>query len=147
MRMLELLVSGEFTIEEIDAMSGPVIGRPKSATFRTMDIAGLDVLGARRVAIWRSGSKPTRNLIAAFELPLFVRGTSIEREWIGEKAGQGFYKKAAKPSRTAGKPAKSDGTEDSDLGLPRRCQYRPRQPVHLAIARRCVVHRRCRLSA
>jgi 3-hydroxyacyl-CoA dehydrogenase len=45
MQMLRALESGEYTIEEIDAITGPAIGRPKSATFRTMDIAGIDILG------------------------------------------------------------------------------------------------------
>ena len=45
MQILKALESGEYTIEEIDAMTGPALGRPKSATFRTMDIAGLDVIG------------------------------------------------------------------------------------------------------
>ena len=44
MRMIEMLAKGEYTVEEIDAITGPALGRPKSATFRTMDIAGLDVL-------------------------------------------------------------------------------------------------------
>ena len=50
--MLRALESGDYTIEEIDAITGPAIGRPKSATFRTMDIAGIDVLGhvARNLA-------------------------------------------------------------------------------------------------
>ena len=43
-RMFQALATGEYTVEEIDAITGPAIGRPKSATFRTVDIAGLDVL-------------------------------------------------------------------------------------------------------
>ena len=43
-QVLRALESGQYTIEEIDAMTGPAIGRPKSATFRTMDIAGIDIL-------------------------------------------------------------------------------------------------------
>src|SRR6059036_1277868 len=43
-RVLRALESGQYTIEEIDAMTGPVLGRPKSATFRTMDIVGIDVV-------------------------------------------------------------------------------------------------------
>src|SRR5215216_3536378 len=45
MRMLEKVASGEYTIEEVDAITGPAIGRPKSATFRTLDLAGVDILG------------------------------------------------------------------------------------------------------
>ncbi len=56
LRMLEVLERGEFTVEEIDAMTGPAIGRPKSATFRTMDIAGLDVLSLVREGSARSSA-------------------------------------------------------------------------------------------
>ena len=44
MRVLEQLVNGNYTVEEIDAMTGPLLGRAKSATFRTLDIAGIDIL-------------------------------------------------------------------------------------------------------
>ena len=43
LRLVEAAASGEFTIEEIDALTGPLIGRPKSATFRTLDLVGLDI--------------------------------------------------------------------------------------------------------
>jgi 3-hydroxyacyl-CoA dehydrogenase len=78
-QVLRALESGKYTIEEIDAITGPALGRPNSATFRTMDIAGIDVL-----------AHVAANL--KLELPAFV-GTMIERGWVGEKAGQGFYKK------------------------------------------------------
>ena len=94
MEVLRLLVDGTFTIEEIDAMSGPAIGRPKSATFRTMDIAGIDVLAhvARNLAE-RLDNDDER---ATFTLPPLVEDM-VERGWIGEKAGQGFYKKEKGP--------------------------------------------------
>jgi 3-hydroxyacyl-CoA dehydrogenase len=78
-QVLRALESGKYTIEEIDAITGPALGRPNSATFRTMDIAGIDVL-----------AHVAGNL--KLELPAFV-GAMIERGWVGEKAGQGFYKK------------------------------------------------------
>ena len=91
MQMLRALESGDYTIEEIDAITGPALGRPKSATFRTMDIAGLDVLGhvARNLA--RRSCPTTRR--EQFALPPLVE-TLIERGWVGEKSGQGFYKRA-----------------------------------------------------
>jgi 3-hydroxyacyl-CoA dehydrogenase len=104
-QVLRALESGEYTIEEIDAITGPALGRPKSATFRTMDIAGIDVLG--HVA---------RNL--QLELPPLV-GAHIERGWIGEKAGQGFYKRD--------KATKEILTLD-----PATMIYRPKQPARLA---------------
>src|SRR5262249_31686979 len=77
-QVLRALASGKYTIEEIDAITGPALGRPKSATFRTMDIAGLDVL-----------AHVARNL--NLDLPLV--DAMVERGWTGEKAGQGFYKR------------------------------------------------------
>ena len=93
-RTLELLADGQFTVEEIDALSGPLIGRAKSATFRTMDIAGLDILANvagdlnRRLTGDRERS--------SFRLPPLVADL-IEQGWIGEKAGQGFYRKERTP--------------------------------------------------
>jgi 3-hydroxyacyl-CoA dehydrogenase len=90
-RTLQMLETGRFTIEEIDAMTGPVIGRPRSATFRTMDIVGLDVLG--HVARNLAERLPDEAARQAFALPP-LGAALIERGWIGEKAGQGFYKRA-----------------------------------------------------
>jgi 3-hydroxyacyl-CoA dehydrogenase len=89
-RTLGALASGEYTIEEIDAITGPALGRPKSATFRTMDIAGLDVLAHVARNLTERLSDPAER--SAFELPPLV-ASMIERGWIGEKAKQGFYRK------------------------------------------------------
>ena len=94
MRALDVLVSGEFTISEIDAMSGPAIGRPRSATFRTMDIAGIDVLA--HVVRNLAGQIENTDERAAFILPKLVDDL-VERGWVGEKSGQGFYKKEKSP--------------------------------------------------
>ena len=92
-RLLEAVASGEYTIEEIDAVTGPAIGRPKSATFRTLDIAGVDILAhvARDLAR-RLPSEDDRRL---FTLPPFV-DAMIARGLLGEKTGQGFYKRIKK---------------------------------------------------
>jgi 3-hydroxyacyl-CoA dehydrogenase len=78
-----------YTLEEIDAMTGPAIGRPKSATFRTMDLAGIDVLAhvARDLAA-RLGAEEH----AAFALPEVVEDL-VRRGWTGAKSGRGFYRK------------------------------------------------------
>ena len=105
-----------YTIEEIDAVTGPAIGRPKSATFRTMDIAGIDIL-AHVAADLAARLAPDER--PAFKLPPLVADL-VERGWIGEKAGQGFYRK----ERGAG-----GGTI---LTLdPAAMEYRPRQPPRL----------------
>ena len=91
MQIFRALAGGDYTIEEIDAITGPAIGRPKSATFRTMDIAGIDVLAhVSRNLAERLESPDDR---AVFEVPAIV-AAMVERGWIGAKAGQGFYKKA-----------------------------------------------------
>jgi 3-hydroxyacyl-CoA dehydrogenase len=88
-QVLRTLESGRFTIEEIDAITGPALGRPKSATFRTMDIAGLDVLG--HVVRNLKTQLPAAEA-GEFALPSIVEKL-IERGSIGEKAGEGFYKR------------------------------------------------------
>jgi 3-hydroxyacyl-CoA dehydrogenase len=116
-RMLEAIADGSVTIEEADAITGPAIGRPKSATFRTMDIAGLDILA--KVAADLSARLPREEDRRRFTLPPFVHAM-VERGLIGDKAGQGFYKK----TRDA------DGSEILTLDLA-TMTYRPQQPVRL----------------
>ena len=71
-------------------MTGPVIGRPKSATFRTVDVVGLDTLV--HVANGIRENCPDDERHAIFELPGFIN-TMSENKWLGSKTGQGFYKK------------------------------------------------------
>jgi 3-hydroxyacyl-CoA dehydrogenase len=90
MQIFRAWADGGYTIEEIDAMTGPAIGRPKSATFRTVDLAGLDVLA--HVVRNLAERLPAADDRAVFTLPPVVEDL-IARGWIGAKAGQGFYKK------------------------------------------------------
>lgn len=117
MRTLEALSSGEFTIEEIDLLTGPVLGRPKSATFRTADIAGIDVLA--HVARDLSRRLDDADERRAFAAPPLIEGL-IERGWIGQKTGQGFYRR----ERTA------DGGRILVLD-PASFDYRPRRAPQL----------------
>jgi 3-hydroxyacyl-CoA dehydrogenase len=88
-----LTVEHDFTIEDVDALTGPLIGLPKSASYRLLDIVGLDV--------WEH---VTKNLYEAvpndpfrdrFQLAPFV-AEMIRRGWLGDKRGQGFYKRVGK---------------------------------------------------
>jgi len=91
--MLEILnrvASGEYSIEEVDAVTGPALGRPKSATFRTLDLAGLDIVG--HVIADLHQRLPDEAARAAFVLPEFVT-RMIAQGMTGEKAGGGFYKR------------------------------------------------------
>ena len=107
-QVLRALESGQYTIEEIDAITGPALGRPKSATFRTMDIAGIDVL-----------AHVARNL--KLELPPLIEAL-VARGWVGEKAGQGFYHR----ERAGAGQAASILTLDQAT-----MTYRPKQPARL----------------
>lgn len=81
------------TIEEVDKLTGPVIGRPKSATFRTVDVVGLDTLV--HVANGLYDGCPNDEAHQLFKLPDFIN-KMMENKWLGSKTGQGFYKKIDK---------------------------------------------------
>ncbi len=117
-RIFETLASGAYTVEEIDAITGPAIGRPTSATFRTVDIAGLDIL--MHVATDLATRLPPERA-AQFQFPAFV-AEMAKRGWIGEKAGRGFYERKTSPL----------GETEIWALNPQTMEYRPRQPVSLA---------------
>ena len=78
------------TVEEVDKLTGPVIGRPKSATFRTVDVVGLDTLVHVANGIYENCPDDEAHLL--FKLPDFIN-TMMENKWLGSKTRQGFYKK------------------------------------------------------
>jgi 3-hydroxyacyl-CoA dehydrogenase len=78
------------TVEEVDKLTGPVIGRPKSATFRTVDVVGLDTLVHVANGIYKNC--PEDEAHELFKLPDFI-DTMMENNWLGSKTKQGFYKK------------------------------------------------------
>ena len=78
------------TVEEVDKLSGPIMGRPKSATFRTCDVVGLDTLV--HVANGLKANCPKDEEKDLFELPDYI-SKMIENNWLGSKSKQGFYKK------------------------------------------------------
>ncbi len=81
------------TVEEVDKLTGPVIGRPKSATFRTVDVVGLDTLVHVANGIYENC--PNDEAHELFKLPDFI-SKMMENKWLGSKTGQGFYKKEGK---------------------------------------------------
>ena len=118
MRVLEQLVNGNYTVEEIDAMTGPLLGRAKSATFRTLDIAGIDIL--THVMNNLASQLDTDEERAAFDLPPLIQDLNA-RGWHGQKTGQGFYQKIRTES----------GTEIVTLD-PQTMEYRTRQRPQFA---------------
>ena len=83
------------TVEEVDKLTGPVIGRPKSATFRTVDVVGLDTLVHVANGIYENC--PDDEAHELFKLPGFIN-TMMDNKWLGSKTGQGFYKKSVNAS-------------------------------------------------
>jgi 3-hydroxyacyl-CoA dehydrogenase len=116
---LEALAGGRYTIEEIDAITGPAIGRPGSATFRTMDIAGIDVLAHVMRNLHERLEDPDDR--AAFAVPAFV-DRMIANGQLGEKTGRGFYERR---KNAAGE------SEIWTLDLA-TLEYRPRQAAKIA---------------
>jgi len=116
-RIFEVLATGRYTVEEIDAMTGSAIGRPKSATFRTVDIAGLDILV--HVADDLATRLPPEQA-QQFTFPPFIHEMH-KRGWIGEKAGRGFYERKIGPS----------GETEIWALNPETMEYRPRESPRL----------------
>ncbi len=90
MSLFHMVKDMGLTIEEVDKLTGPVIGRPKSATFRTVDVVGLDTLV--HVANGIAENCPNDERHELFKLPDFIN-TMMENKWLGSKTRQGFYKK------------------------------------------------------
>ncbi|WP_426671872.1 3-hydroxyacyl-CoA dehydrogenase/enoyl-CoA hydratase family protein [Mucilaginibacter sp. McL0603] len=90
MSVLHYVDKTGMTVEEIDKLTGPVIGHPKSATFRTSDVVGLDTMV--HVANGLSKNVPDDEAKELFQIPDFVNGM-VKNNWLGSKTNQGFYKK------------------------------------------------------
>jgi 3-hydroxyacyl-CoA dehydrogenase len=87
---LRLMTQLGMTIEEVDACTGPAVGWPKSATFRTADIVGLDVLMHVVKNIYETA--PNDESREAYKVPTFVEEMA-KRHWLGDKTGHGFYRR------------------------------------------------------
>ncbi len=90
MALFHIVEKMGLTVEEVDKLTGPVLGRPKSATFRTGDVVGLDTLVM--VANGVAQNCPNDEAKALFALPEYLK-KMVENKWFGDKTGQGFYKK------------------------------------------------------
>ncbi|AEI44581.1 3-hydroxyacyl-CoA dehydrogenase/enoyl-CoA hydratase family protein [Paenibacillus mucilaginosus] len=87
---LQAMTEKGFTVEEIDAVTGPAMGRPKSATFRTLDLVGLDTFVHVANNVYENVTDEAEKQV--FAVPGVLR-TMVEKGWLGEKSGQGFYLK------------------------------------------------------
>jgi len=119
MSLLHLVEKLDLTVEEVDKFTGPALGRPKSATFRTSDVVGLDTM--IKVAKGLHDNCPDDKAHDLFKLPDYVQKMEANK-WLGDKTKQGFYKKTKTPE---GK------TEILALDL-KTLEYKPQQKVKSA---------------
>jgi 3-hydroxyacyl-CoA dehydrogenase len=90
MSVLHIMEKLELSIDEIEAITGPLMGRPKSATFRTADVVGIDTLV--KVAAGVAANCPNDEAKNIFTLPPWLE-KMVAQNWLGDKTGQGFFKK------------------------------------------------------
>ena len=119
MALLHLVEKMDLTVEEVDKFTGPALGRPKSATFRTTDVVGLDTM--IKVSKGLYDNCPEDKAHELFKLPAYVSQME-QNNWLGDKTKQGFYKK----TKTA-----EGKTEILALDL-KTLEYRPQQKVKSA---------------
>lgn len=119
MALLHLVEKMDLTVEEVDKFTGPALGRPKSATFRTTDVVGLDTM--IKVSKGLYDNCPDDKAHDLFKLPAYVQKMEANN-WLGDKTKQGFYKK----TKTA-----EGKTEILALDL-KTLEYRPQEKVKSA---------------
>ncbi len=90
MAIMNTMEKLQLSVDEIDALTGPIIGRPKSATFRTADVVGIDTLV--KVAKGVAENCPDDEAKEMFAIPTWLE-KMLENNWLGDKTGQGFFKK------------------------------------------------------
>jgi 3-hydroxyacyl-CoA dehydrogenase len=112
LNVMRLMQEMGLTVEEVDALTGQAVGWPKSATFRTIDLVGLDILGH----VVGNMIKNVHDERSDLKLPDFFN-QMVQKKWLGDKTKGGFYKKA-----------KSDGKEDERMALDwKTLEYHPRE--------------------
>jgi len=118
LNVMRLMQEMDLTIEDIDALTGEAVGWPKSATFRTIDLVGLDILGH----VVGNMTTNVHDERSGLRLPDFF-GQMIERKWLGDKTKGGFYKRAKG----------GEGKEDERLAIDwKTLEYHPRQKPKFA---------------
>ena len=124
LNVMRLMQEMDLTIEDVDALTGQAVGWPKSATFRTIDLVGLDILG-HVVGNMTANVRDERNDL---RLPEFFT-QMLQRSWLGDKTKGGFYKKNAGRAASPAEP----GKEDERLALDwKTLEYHPRQKPKFA---------------
>ena len=124
LNVMRLMQEMDLSVEEIDALTGPAVGWPRSATFRTIDLVGLDILGH----VVTNMTENVHDERSELQIPAFFR-QMLERKWLGDKTKGGFYKKNVGRAPSPAEP----GKEDERLALDwKTLEYHPRQKPKFA---------------
>ncbi len=120
MAIFQLLDKLSLSIDEVDALTGTIIGRPKSATFRTADVVGIDTLVKVAKGVYDNCPKDeSRNI---FIIPEWLEKL-VNNQWLGDKTGQGFFKKM---------PADGKGEKEIRVLNLKTLEYEPRKKAKFA---------------
>ncbi len=114
MSIFHLMDKLDLSIDEVEAMTGPIMGRPKSATFRTADVVGIDTL--LKVAVGVKENCPGDEAKEIFTIPTWLQKI-VENKWLGDKTGQGVFKKTKS----------ADGKKEILVLNLKTFEYEPRQ--------------------
>ncbi len=117
MSLFHIVKELDMTVEEVDKLTGPLIGRPKSATFRTVDVVGLDTLVHTAKGVY--DNCPNDEMRDIFKIPDFIN-KMMEKKMLGDKTKQGFYKKVKTP----------EGKREILVLDLKTLEYRPKQKVN-----------------
>jgi len=124
LNVMRLMQEMDLSVEDIDALTGQAVGWPRSATFRTIDLVGLDILGH----VVTNMTQNVHDERSELQIPAFFR-QMLERKWLGDKTQGGFYKKNAGRAPSPAEP----GKEDERLALDwKTLEYHPRQKPKFA---------------
>lgn len=115
LNLMKIMAEEGLTIEEVDAITGPAMGRPRSASFGTTDLVGLDTFAHVAKNLYENA--PQDETREVFKVPDFVQ-KMLEKKWLGNKTGQGFYKRI-----------KSEAGKEKLVLDYKTLEYRPAQKV------------------
>ncbi|HYC39055.1 MAG TPA: 3-hydroxyacyl-CoA dehydrogenase NAD-binding domain-containing protein [Chitinophagaceae bacterium] len=122
MSLFRLVDKMGLTIDEVDSLTGPIIGRPKSATFRTADVVGIDTLVKVAKGVYEN--VPDDAARDTFSIPAWLEKI-VEKNWLGDKTGQGFFKKIRLPV-TEGSPEERKTDKEIHVLDLKTLEYVPR---------------------
>jgi 3-hydroxyacyl-CoA dehydrogenase len=126
LNVMRLMQEMDLTIEDVDALTGQAVGWPKSATFRTIDLVGLDILGH----VVGNMTTNVHDERSDLRLPDFFT-QMLQRKWLGDKTKGGFYKKSVGRAPSPAEPGKEKDDERMALDW-KTLEYHPRQKPKFA---------------